>query len=189
MAERGRPDPGHRRAGPPEPERHVEGAVGWNLQSGQNPFIRVLSVWTTVILSTVAGSSSRTPSTSLTVAAYIRASDQAFVYMFAAGNSAARRAPRVHVVAGGVEGATELTGAGLHGVRAPDGVHPGDSCCSSSRPVVSIIPAVISSIVNGAAYSTRATSPSFSSGSPIQALSPSGAATSSAKKVPSDLPV
>jgi hypothetical protein len=43
--------------------------------------------------------------------------------------------------------------------------------------------------VNGVAYSIRATHPACSSGSPIQAFRPSGAATSSAKKVPSDLPM
>lgn len=37
---------------------------------GGSPYIRVVSVWTTVARSTVAGSSSRTPSTSLTVAAF-----------------------------------------------------------------------------------------------------------------------
>jgi hypothetical protein len=49
-----------------------------------------LSVCTSIALSTVAGSSSRTPSISLTVAAYIRATDRASEIMFAAGISAAR---------------------------------------------------------------------------------------------------
>ncbi|MEQ4722970.1 hypothetical protein [Nonomuraea sp. B19D2] len=60
---------------------------------GGSPCIGVLSGWTTVILSTVDGSSSRTSSTSLTVAAYIRATDRASASMFAAGNSAARQPP------------------------------------------------------------------------------------------------
>ncbi|MFC7585875.1 hypothetical protein ACFQYP_20605 [Nonomuraea antimicrobica] len=60
---------------------------------------------------------------------------------------------------------------------------------SASSPVVAISPASSSSTLNGAASWSRATRFSCFSGSPIQALSPSGAATSSAKKVPSDLPV
>lgn len=62
---------------------------------GGSPCIRVLSVWTTVAVATVDGSSSRTPATSLTVAAYIRARDRASESMFAPGNSAARQAREV----------------------------------------------------------------------------------------------
>lgn len=50
------------------------------------------------------------------------------------------------------------------------------------------MPAVSSSMMSGAC-SIRATRGSCASGSPIQALSPSGRATSSAKNLPSDLPV
>ncbi len=61
-------------------------------RSAGTPYIVVLSVWTAVIVLTVDGSSSRRPSTSLTVAAYIRASGCASATMLAAGNSAARQA-------------------------------------------------------------------------------------------------